>query len=249
MNLEELLIDVAMRAGQVLRDHAFDFGKIEWKKEDDPVTELDKRIEKEIKANVLNVINANFVGEEYGIEDNGSELTFYIDPIDGTKSFINRDFYSSISVGVSKGNEMIGGVVYDFMRDIMYVGANGTFRVLYSGIDVDLKKCNVTRVLFDEDVIQKFDGLKTVHQNGSIALKMAQTAAKQYDAMVIFENEKGGEWDVAAGCYLLSAAEYELEDTLGNPYNYHTQENGIVAYKKEVKPIVERIIEEVSAAG
>jgi len=54
--------------------------------------------------------------------ENNLERTYYIDPIDGTRSLILKDFNSSVSISVEEKGEIVGGIVHDFMRDITYVG-------------------------------------------------------------------------------------------------------------------------------
>src|SRR3989338_69713 len=98
-NIEQQLIKAAQNAGTLLRENAFEFGKLEWKKLDDPVTSMDKEAEREIRKVLTKEAPGNFIGEEFGFENNSKERTYIIDPIDGTKSFILRDFISSVSIG------------------------------------------------------------------------------------------------------------------------------------------------------
>ena len=54
-----------------------------------PVTHLDLKFEKIIKKIIRKFfIDHNIVGEEFGAENLNSDYTWYIDPIDGTKSFL-----------------------------------------------------------------------------------------------------------------------------------------------------------------
>ena len=56
----------------------------------DPVTEADKNTELEIRSLIEeNYPNDNILGEEYGKKEGTSNLTWVIDPIDGTKAFIS----------------------------------------------------------------------------------------------------------------------------------------------------------------
>ena len=55
----------------------------------DPVTYLDLKFENTIKKIIREFfIDHNIVGEEFGSEILDSDYTWYIDPIDGTKSFL-----------------------------------------------------------------------------------------------------------------------------------------------------------------
>ena len=102
MVYEDELKKIVFKVGAFLRKNAFNHGLINWKGEFDPVTNLDKKVEKLIRKEVLKLMNANFLGEEFGFEDNKSDITWVIDPIDGTKSFIIKEFNSSISIAILK---------------------------------------------------------------------------------------------------------------------------------------------------
>jgi myo-inositol-1(or 4)-monophosphatase len=124
----------AFNAGEYLRRSAFSEGTIEWKKKDDPVTKHDRKAEEIIIETLEALAPAKYVGEEGGVrecnEKGDSDYTYYIDPIDGTKSFILRDFDTSISIALEEESyrygmltaRLISSVVYDFMRQIMYTG-------------------------------------------------------------------------------------------------------------------------------
>ncbi|OGY46220.1 MAG: hypothetical protein A2744_04425 [Candidatus Buchananbacteria bacterium RIFCSPHIGHO2_01_FULL_44_11] len=54
----------------------------------------------------------NIIAEESGSEDNGSEYTFAIDPLDGTINFTIGSGLYTTSIGVIKNGEMIAGAIY-----------------------------------------------------------------------------------------------------------------------------------------
>jgi myo-inositol-1(or 4)-monophosphatase len=244
MELEKLLVDTAKQAGIYIRNNAFDFGNASWKKKDDPVTILDKNAEKLIRALItLADPKANFIGEEYGLENNGGELTWIIDPIDGTKSFIRGDFLAATSIGVEKNGILTGGVVYDFMRDMMYVATGNDAKMLFQGKTFPLGKNQVmSKKYVLHDYLRKEEYARldvpeiSLRQHvGSIALELAQLANGNYEAAVFGDFNKRGfsSWDVAGGVALLKANGYKLTDVKGNPYNYHEGNKGLIAAKPE----------------
>ncbi len=253
INLEFVLAEAALAAGSMIRDRAFNYGTISWKKKDDPVTALDREGEQIIKRVIGQYYNANFIGEEYGAEDNGSELTFFIDPIDGTKSFIKRDFNSAVSIGVEEGGQLVGGVVYDFMRDIMYIGSYGSTSVVHAGVTMPFsgeKKLSKVHLSLDgaRGLLSAFvesDELSLSKRNGSLALAMAQLAAGNYEGLIqIPEKGKGSVWDVAAGCYLLNCGRFWIRDGCGQEFDYRaTPGKGIIAIHEDVLHLVRPMIE------
>src|SRR5712672_1464385 len=48
-----------------------------------------------------------------------------IDPMDGTKNFINRDGDFAVQIGLAVGGESVLGVVYQPVRDVLYRAARG----------------------------------------------------------------------------------------------------------------------------
>jgi len=230
MRLDKILKEAVYPVGKMLRENAFDYGSHEWKGENDPVTMLDKEAEMKIKQRILLQTPANFIGEEQGYEDNGADLTFIIDPIDGTKSFMRRDFHSSISVAAEYRGDLVAGCVYDFMRDIMYLGTD-TNTVIHQGkaIDIDrTSRFSRYRVSFEEpiDIHPQISSTKRI---GSIALAMVQLAMGNYDGAAII-SERGNVWDIAAGYHILKNEDrFYITDGFGDPFDYKDQSRGIIA--------------------
>ena len=183
----------------------------------------------------------NYIGEEYGHENRGASTTYHIDPIDGTKSFVLRDFESAVSIGVERDGKLIGGVVHDFMRDIAYAGFEGDCYLLHDGKRHEIMGSHPfskVRLSIDNEtgLASRLDSSYSVHERkGSIALAMAQLAAGNYDGMVCASTGKGNSWDVAAGYYLLHARGFDVRDIDGKPFDYHNGTNGIVAIRPDLE--------------
>ena len=252
IDLEQLLIDASLRAGKHLRDHAFDPGTIKWKGPDDPVTVRDVEAEGIIVDTFCEYLDLKIIGEESGKSKScsgDSRYTAIIDPLDGTKSYLRRDFDSTVSVGLEEDGVLIGGVVYDFMRDIMYVGFRGETYLMNAGSKHDFGSVIANSNL---GILTNSDPKKVSPENalkieamrvnpdfyisgrrGSIALGMAQTAFGIHDAMIHFKQGNGGNiWDVAAGAYLLQCEGFTMLDGRGDAYDYKNPGKGIVVYKE-----------------
>lgn len=241
--LEQLLVQSVTQVGRYLRDHAFDYGTLEWKHHDDPVTALDKHAERTLRELIQARMPANFNGEEYGLEDHGADYTFILDPIDGTKSFIRHDFNSSVSVGVEEKGELIGGLVYDFMRDLLYVGFRGRTYTLFQGQEKPFaitQKFSKLHLLVDVEGTPLLEELarqpkiSAIKRVGSLALAMAQVAAGTHEGLIAYARGKGNIWSSAAGYYLLKSAGCEVIDMHGKPYDYRNELDGIVALHKDI---------------
>lgn len=283
LSLDGITLNAAYHAGNILRRNAFGNAEIEWKAKEDPVTELDRMAEQFIK-DVINEslkeqnkgLIANFIGEEFGVEDNGGNLTFYIDPLDGTKSFLRKEFRSVVSIGVEQGEDLVGGFIYDFMRDIMYAGFGDDYYFIHGQY---CKHCDLTppshaskffdfidgnvrvhnfnkrvnckpRVSVDNKSLQKLvnfqDRFSIVKPEGSFAMAMMEVATGSSDAIVDYYNDKGSSYDVAGALYILKKFA-TVTDKDGNHFDYRSlKSNGMVAIRKELDDELRLILEERS---
>jgi len=96
--LEQILINAAKQAGTMLREEAFEISEVNWKGKDDPVTNLDMHAD-DIISNELMKFGGTVVSEEHPVWNiDNQPYTWYVDPIDGTKSLIKGQYLSAISL-------------------------------------------------------------------------------------------------------------------------------------------------------
>ena len=87
----------------------------------DPVTYLDLKFEKIIKKIIREFFaDHNIVGEEFGSENLNSDYTWYIDPIDGTKSFLMGLPNWSSLIGLYHKSSPIFSMAYFPVLDKLY---------------------------------------------------------------------------------------------------------------------------------
>lgn len=252
--LEDVVIKATRKVGRMIKAQALDYGDLAWKSTDDPVTSMDREGERIIRDIAKRKLGASVIGEEYDKQEGTSDITLYVDPIDGTKSYIRGEFLSSVSVAAEKGEELVMGCVYDFMRDIMYLSTEEKATMIIKGKEHLLPLKN--KPTFSKPTIyctgkedyQTLDKEASVNARwciGSIALSMAQLAAGAYEAIVLTPYEKDGKGDTAditAGYHLLKSAGYTITDRFGNPYDYQQPSKGMIAvlpeYEKEVQDLL-----------
>src|SRR5574340_1287484 len=92
------------------------FGKdliINQKSNQSPVTIADQEAEQVIKKMILKKFpGSGFIGEEEGSSKPETELTWIIDPIDGTRSFIKKLPWFGTLLALVKKQELIMGISY-----------------------------------------------------------------------------------------------------------------------------------------
>ena len=96
----------------------------------DPVTKFDVNIEKKIKNKILKDFpKHSFSGEE--LEDtfsNESEITWIVDPIDGTKALLCGQPTWSNLIGVKKRDEMVSSFInFHELKKIYYTNKNKSY--------------------------------------------------------------------------------------------------------------------------
>ena len=99
-------------SGKIALAHFRDIRDLTIKNDESPVTLADKQIEQVIRREIEKKYpQHNVVGEEYEVLNNQSEYTWYIDPIDGTRSFISGKNDFGTLIALVKSDAIIGGVI------------------------------------------------------------------------------------------------------------------------------------------
>ena len=202
-----------------------DFGEIEklqvsLKGPGDFVTASDKKVEK-ILIEELQKARPNYsiLSEEVGQINNDQSFKWIIDPIDGTANFLHGIPHFAISVGLEHDKEIICGIIYDPIKDEMFVAekGNGSYlnnqRIRVSARS-KINECVVFTngpkydskyrdLIFDE--YKKFSNnvFIPIRKSGSAALDLAYVAAGRCDG---FWQRDLNYWDIAAGLILVKEA-------------------------------------------
>ena len=208
----------------------------------DLVTAYDFRVQKQaIKELGARFQNAVFFCEEG--DDKGSlsaEMTFVIDPIDGTANFANNMNISCISIACFLGGVPSAGVVYDPYTDELFSAGKGTGAYLNSRrIKVTDENLEGSLVLFGtspyniELLDRTMDKLKyifpkclDVRRCGSAALDICGVAAGK--AGLFFE-EILALWDYAAALVILNEAGGVAVNMKGEPLPLDGSRTNIIA--------------------
>jgi myo-inositol-1(or 4)-monophosphatase len=122
------IISISREAGEIIRQGFGTILDIEYKTNvKNLVTQIDKASEDVIIEFVKKKYPSHSIlAEESGEFDNNSEYLWVIDPLDGTTNFAHGLPVFSVSIGVQKNNEIIAGVIYDVMQDVVYSAEKGS---------------------------------------------------------------------------------------------------------------------------
>ena len=132
----ELLIDLAREAGDaILRVYATDF-TVQSKDDESPLTRADLAANDIIVRGLRALDPATpILSEESGLPDfeTRSQWPRYwlVDPLDGTREFVNRNGEFTVNIALIDGHQPVLGVVHIPVQSLTYVGEVGTgaFRI------------------------------------------------------------------------------------------------------------------------
>lgn len=166
-----------------------------------------------------------------------AERLFILDPIDGTRAFLNRDEDYSISLAVVEAGHPIAGVVFLPAKNRLYSAtANGpalrdgeilrcSDRAELTGAELLCNRAALAPELWPggvPEIKRKF--------RSSIAYRLCLVAEGRYDAMLTLR--PSWEWDIAAGSLVATRAGCRVTDRSGGSLSFnapHPQVNGVVA--------------------
>ena len=166
-----------------------------------------------------------------------ADEVWIVDPIDGTKEFIQGIPEFAISVGLAVGGRMRVGVIYNPAKDELFVAERGggvrlngevaavSARSELHGATLDASRSETRRGEFDR-YRDSFDVLPM----GSIAYKLARVAAGRAD--LTWSLGPKNEWDIAAGVLLVQEAGGRATDPRGGAFRFNrpaTEVPGILA--------------------
>ncbi len=127
-------IKASVEAGKVILEYYYDSYSIEYKTDNSPLTLADKKAHNCI-AGYLEETNLPVLSEEgnkipYEERKNWREF-WMVDPLDGTKEFINKNGEFTVNIALIRDGLPIMGVVYVPVTGILYFGSEeyGSYRI------------------------------------------------------------------------------------------------------------------------
>jgi len=239
---------IAREAGALIMEYFHRGLKIEYKGEADLVTAADRASEALIRERIGKQFPTHDVlGEEQGLNDQGGEYRWYVDPLDGTTNFAHGYpvFCVSLALEQRSGSSAtrVAGVVYDPTRDELFAAAQGGGAQL-NGQPIrvskiaHLKECLVAtgfpshkrhknpNIHFYHQITLRTHG---VRRAGSAALDLCNVACGRFDGFWEFNLNP---WDTAAGVLIVEEAGGKVSRFDGSPFLLDSREtlasNGLV---------------------
>jgi len=234
--------NIALQAGQIILDiyHNPDELVVTQKSDRSPVTIADLKSHEFIQSSLTAISD-----HDYPVLSEESELPSYeeraqweyywlVDPLDGTKEFIERTDEFAVCIALIHRHEAVLGVVYGPVSQTCYYAAQGVgafisyplsaplplqVSPIHEPLHVTISRRHYSTRMFD--YLSSF-GDVDVRRMGS-ALKFGTIAQGNADLYPCFG--RTCEWDSAAGQCIVEVAGGTVTDLQGNPLRYNTQES------------------------
>jgi myo-inositol-1(or 4)-monophosphatase len=247
--------EAATEAGKILKQH---FRKISAtdvreKTKNDYITFVDEQAEKKI----IKIIHGKYpehtiYAEESGIQNRNNSFCWIIDPLDGTKNYINGIPVFAVSIALKFNDQIVTSVVLDVIQNNMYYAEKG------KGAYINKTRINVSesenlersllatgfpfknKSMLDpymncfKDIFSHCSGIRRM---GSAAIDLAFVASGHFDA---FWEMGLNPWDIAGGELLITEAGGKVTDFWGE--NNHLQNSFILASNNKIHKIVLKIL-------
>jgi myo-inositol-1(or 4)-monophosphatase len=207
--------EAATAAGEAIARHASG-DRASWDKaEDSPVTRAD------LEANriIAEVVSGAFPDDAILSEETadrpdrlGAERVWIVDPLDGTKEFIEGVPQFAVSIALAQRGTPVVGVVYQPLTRECFWGVQGrgahvgSERVRVSSV-ARLEDCRVlsSRTEMKRGQLEPYQRwFREISPVGSVALKLALVAAARADLWISVAPKS--EWDVCGGDLLVREA-------------------------------------------
>ena len=238
MNIEETrkitlsLIDTFNEAGKIalsLREMGL---KKEIKPDNTPVSNGDIEVNNILTKKISEITpNIPIVSEESSVHKNDKDLKNFwlIDPIDGTRDYINnKDEFTLNAALILDRKPSIGIITAPAKKRVFYSYAMSNSYELINNQEIEL--INKKKISSEIKAVSYSDNLKSVikeiyekykvtsHQKMKSSLKFCVVAAGEYD--IYAAEPRACEWDIAAGHAILEHAGGKITDFNGDKIYY-----------------------------
>ncbi|WP_414859294.1 inositol monophosphatase family protein [Paenibacillus haidiansis] len=262
-------INCAAKAGEWIKSRLGTVKELSTKySPQDLVTDVDKGAETMIRKLILTHFpNHDILGEE-GVapgaaaseaalaKAKASEYLWIVDPVDGTTNFVQGFPFFCVSIALAYKGEVIIGVIYDPIRDEMFVAEKGKGAYMHGNptrvSEEKLLADSVVAVGFNPDrtfaapvnlkgIVALSEATRSLRAAGSAALHLAYVAAGRLSG---YYEVNLNAWDSAAGALLVRESGGIVTDTAGNPYDIGVR--NLVASNGKIQ---RQLLDVITAAG
>ena len=252
-------IELAVSAGGLLLEHYEHKPEVTWKGCGDPVTQADRLA----SAFLIHGLRSRFPNDAIVSEEEPDDparfrqsRVWIIDPMDGTREFIEHRSEFAVMIGLAKEGKPVLGVIYHPATKKLYCAADGLGAVLKEQAgatplrvsrESDPRRMTIAVSRSHHsptiDVVCKRLMITKAIQSGSIGLKVGLICEGRAH-LYLDMSGRTSQWDTCAPVALLQAAGGRMTDLKGMPLRYNSPDlrhrNGLIASNDTIH---DRIVE------
>jgi len=250
----EVAAEAARKAGEILKAHFHEESRVQYKGRANIVTDADLQSEKRLKS----ILQAEYpdhsiLSEESQAVAGSSGYKWILDPLDGTNNYSFGIPFFSIVIALTRGKEVLLGIVYDPLRDEMFSAQKGKGAALNNSpihvttkvtvkdslIGLDLGYIDEKGKKSLEFITCLWPGMYAYRIMGSAALGMAYTSCGRLDLyfhLLLYP------WELACGSLFVTEAGGVATDLEGKPLKIG--QGSVIASNKAVHADFLRIVRE-----
>jgi len=237
LEADRILLEAAVREAGALALGYYFAGSRSWRKADkSPVSEADLSVDRLLRQRLTSRrAHYGWLSEETADTRDRLERShvWIVDPIDGTRAFLNAAPWWSVSAALVIDGEPVLGAVFAPALNAYFEATSGGGATLnaapiHTSACTRIRNC---RILAGQYAFRAKDWPQiNIEQRNSVAYRLALVASGAFDAA--FTAGQKSEWDMAAGDLLLREAGGLLTGIDGAPFTYNaanTRRNGLLA--------------------
>lgn len=224
----QLIRDAAREGGEIAMRYFKHSPEVWWKEGQSPVSEGDYAVDKFLRETLLAARpDYGWLSEETvdDLDRLNARRTFVVDPIDGTRAYIEGKATWCVSIGIVEDGRSIAGVLdCPVKNEVFEATLGGGARLNGHAVTVAPTRPQPA-VGGPKPMIQSLDeadrrDFRSVDYVPSLAYRIAMVARGEIDATFVKPNSH--DWDLAAADLILQEAGGQVIDATGAPLVYAT---------------------------
>ena len=217
-NTAENLIDAFLSAGRIAKEISKQGVKITIKKDKSPVTDGDLAVDKILKTKIKTLTpDIHIISEESADinVENKNKNFWLIDPIDGTRDYINKRDEYTLNAALIINLKPALGIVYAPAKERLFFsyGKNLAFEINNGKkTSLNCKKINADEIIGLENSGNTPEEILNIYKKNKVSKKIKMSSSLKFcilaagEADIYAAKARAYEWDIAAGHAILKHA-------------------------------------------